>query len=321
MPAVSVIVPAHNAGATIGRTLDALAAQDVESDFEVVVVDDGSTDDTGTVAGRQEVRVVRHANARGAAAARNSGVEAARGEVLAFTDADCEPLPNWLAQGLRELDGADLVQGRVVPPPGQPMGPFDRTLFVTHETGMHETANLFVRREIFERAGGFRDFLHGGEGDGGPFRGVLPRIGEAPFGEDAWFGWRARRSGARFAYSDAVVVHHAIFPRGFGGLMRDRWRRRHFPALLREVPEMRAAFYGRVFATRRTAAFDLAVGGVAMGLITRRWTPGLAALPYLGYVARHWGPSHRRALGEILGDGVGLVALAYGSATARVPLL
>jgi cellulose synthase/poly-beta-1,6-N-acetylglucosamine synthase-like glycosyltransferase len=99
----SVVIPAYNASQTIGECLTALAAQTVPSThYEVIVVDDGSTDDTAAVAARLGARVLRQANA-GPAAARNRGVSAARGEVILFTDADCAPAPDWIEQMLAPL--------------------------------------------------------------------------------------------------------------------------------------------------------------------------------------------------------------------------
>src|SRR5438128_7745134 len=159
-PTVSVVVPARDAEATIGSTLEALASQVVDVPYEVIVVDDGSSDATVDIATRTggSVRVLRLQGA-GAAAARNAGAAEARGEVLAFTDSDCSPVSGWLAAGLRALRDADLVQGPILPRPGATHGPFDRSLWVQQESGMHESANLMVRREVFERVGGFEGWL------------------------------------------------------------------------------------------------------------------------------------------------------------------
>src|SRR5690242_17070433 len=84
-PLVSVVVPAYNAERTIGATLASIEAQ-TESDFEVVVVDDGSSDSTVAAAeatGMRGLRVILQANA-GHAAARNTGIDAARGRYIAF---------------------------------------------------------------------------------------------------------------------------------------------------------------------------------------------------------------------------------------------
>ena len=93
----SVIVPAYNAAATIGYCLAALYAQTLPRDrYEIIVVDDGSTDPTAAIAAAAGVQVVRQPN-QGPAAARNNGVASALGDIVFFTDADCAPAPTWLA--------------------------------------------------------------------------------------------------------------------------------------------------------------------------------------------------------------------------------
>ena len=95
-PEFSVVIPAYNATGTIDQCLTALLRQTIVRDrYEVIVVDDGSTDDTASRAAAHGVRVMRQANA-GPAAARNNGAAEARGALLLFTDADCEPFPDWL---------------------------------------------------------------------------------------------------------------------------------------------------------------------------------------------------------------------------------
>lgn len=94
----SVVIPAHNAAATISRCLDALQRQTMpRSRYEIIVVDDGSDDETSQLAEAAGATVIRQAQ-RGAAAARNRGLKAAAGAIICFTDADCFPAPDWLAQ-------------------------------------------------------------------------------------------------------------------------------------------------------------------------------------------------------------------------------
>lgn len=98
---ISVVIPVYNGASTLGDCLAALSAQSFTRDrFEVIVVDDGSTDETPTITAHFDVRVIRQEN-RGAPAARNAGVFAARGDWVAFTDADCVPSRHWLQRLLR----------------------------------------------------------------------------------------------------------------------------------------------------------------------------------------------------------------------------
>lgn len=94
---ISVIVPSYNAGRKIRRCIRALKRQKTEKTYEIIVVDDGSTDGSLQWLSGNGVRVHRQRN-QGPAAARNLGVEKARGNVILFTDADCEPLQDWIEQ-------------------------------------------------------------------------------------------------------------------------------------------------------------------------------------------------------------------------------
>jgi cellulose synthase/poly-beta-1,6-N-acetylglucosamine synthase-like glycosyltransferase len=92
---VSIIVPARNAEVTIAGCLRALLRQDIKEPYEIIVLDDGSSDRTAIIAEEfPQVKVLRQAQ-KGAASARNAGVRAASGSIILFTDADCEPVPHW----------------------------------------------------------------------------------------------------------------------------------------------------------------------------------------------------------------------------------
>ena len=311
-PEISVVVPARDAEATLPATLAGLAVQEAAGGHEAIVVDNGSRDATAAVAEASPAvdRVLRRERGDGPGAARNDGARAARGRLLAFLDADCVPAPGWLAAGAAALETADLVQGAVHPVPDAQRGPWDRTLWVTAERGLYESANLFVSRELFERLGGFEEAVE------------LDHR-EAPFGEDAWLGWRARRAGARTAFSPEAEVHHAVFPRGAGGYVAERRRLRHFPALVARIPELRAHFlWHRWFLTPRTAAVSAAAAGALAALATRRALPVLGVAPYAGVLvreARTRGPGV--AAVEAAADAVGLAALVRGSVRARRAVL
>ena len=103
-PLVSVIIPTYNRVEMVRQALASVEAQTFR-DFEIVVVDDGGTDDTfEALAADRELRVLRHPHRRGVAAARNTGVTAARGEWLAFLDSDDLWLPDKLARQISWLE-------------------------------------------------------------------------------------------------------------------------------------------------------------------------------------------------------------------------
>jgi glycosyltransferase involved in cell wall biosynthesis len=307
---VSVVIPARDAEATIGRAVAAACGQEIDAVFEVIVVDDGSSDDTGLAAAAAGARVVRNGQPMGPAEARNAGVAAAAAPLIAFTDADCVATPGWLAAGVAALERADLVQGRVEPEPGGQPGPFDHTITVREETGLYETANLFVRREWFDRVGGFRAFID-------PARGH--------FGEDLVFGWAVRRAGGRTAFAADALVYHDVVSRPASAWIRERRRLQLFPAATRAVPELRSRWYLGIFLSRRTAKFDLALACVLAAIAWRRPWPLLLAVPYARatFRTRHW--RRRRVLAQnaahVAGDLVGFASLVAGSVRSRRAVL
>ena len=110
----SIIIPTFNGAARIGYCLEALTKQAEGTDIEILVIDDGSTDDTAKVAGRYpSVRVITQKNA-GPAAARNRGAREAQGRVLLFTDDDCIPLPNWINAMLDCFQDPEIVGAKGV---------------------------------------------------------------------------------------------------------------------------------------------------------------------------------------------------------------
>jgi glycosyltransferase involved in cell wall biosynthesis len=312
---ISVVVPAYNSAGTLAATLQALAAQDLETAYEVIVVDDGSTDETAQIAERAAplVSLVRRSRdeSRGAGAARNAGVTAARGRWLAFTDADCVPTRRWLGEGLAALARADFVQGAVAPDKSRKRMPFDHTVWVQHRSGLFETANLFVSRADFERVGGFEDISDTSTG--------------RPFGEDAWLGWRLVRSGVSFEYCPDALVHHEVIPRGPLAFVDERRRRQRFPALVARIPELREQFFVRYFLSGRTFAFDLAVLTALVAAFSGFWPLAILTAPYLVMLVRgaigwrRWAP--QVFVVHLAADVVSLGALLFGSIRQRTLVL
>ena len=310
-----MIIPARNAEATIARVLAALQGQLGELAYEVIVVDSGSTDGTGAhVEASSVVSALLHNPGGEPAGSRNLGARRARGSLLAFTDADCEPAPDWLSRGLAASAGADIVQGRVLPARSPSL--FDRTISVGHESGLYETANLFVRREVFERVGGFEPVLG------------RDRADVQPFGEDAWFVWRARRAGATTTFAPDALVRHAVFPRGARAYVAEHARCRYFPSLVHRIPELRRHLLHRhLFLSPSSARFDLALAGLLLGAAGGRRSATLAAaLPYAADVLRDAanGPAGSRlqvAGARVAADTLAFASLASGSIAARTVVL
>ena len=275
MPRVSVVVPVRNRRDLLARMLDGLEAQTFR-DFEVVVVDDGSTDGCGDEARSRldaglEVRVL-DSGARGAVEARRVGVNDARGEIVAFTDSDCVPRAGWLEAGVKALDaGADVVKG-ATHPERWPLAPFERSM-ASFDEGLYPTCNMFYRREVYDRFGGFG----GAAGDALGFR-MGKRARGLGFGEDTLLAWRARRGGVRVRYVEAAAVDHHVFPPDIVDTISRVAVIGAFPALLRQVPELEPQLLRhRVFFGQRSrAALYLAVACI----VTRRRRAALAAVAW-----------------------------------------
>ncbi len=106
---ISVIIPAYNAAHVLPQCLAALANQTINQPWETIVVDDASTDQTSQIVGDYDVKLIRHEHRRGAGAARNSGIQQAKGEIICFTDADCEPTPDWLEKMIIPFADPEII--------------------------------------------------------------------------------------------------------------------------------------------------------------------------------------------------------------------
>lgn len=106
---ISVVIPARNSAETIGLCIEALLAQSTaRGEYEVIVVDDGSTDGTAAIAEGEGTRVLSQPH-HGPAAARNLGLREARGEIVLFTDADCIPTSTWIEEMTKPFADPDVV--------------------------------------------------------------------------------------------------------------------------------------------------------------------------------------------------------------------
>jgi GT2 family glycosyltransferase len=195
-PEISVIVPVRNGARSIPALLRSLDAQTLAREgFEVIVVDNGSTDGTAKVAADHGARVLREAVAN-RSRARNRGAAEATASVFAFTDADCVAAPGWLEALLACRSLAPLVAGEVrttVSARPNPVERFEALWRFGQESwvkqGWAATANLLVHRDAFEAIGGFDPtWRH--------------------IGEDVDFCFRARDAGYAIGYCAEAVVEH-----------------------------------------------------------------------------------------------------------------
>jgi glycosyltransferase involved in cell wall biosynthesis len=274
-PAVSVVVATHNRATLLPRLVGALEGQRSAPPFEVVIVDDASTDDTAAVLDELArsttlaLRVERLARNAGPATARNVGWQTTRAPLVAFTDDDCVPEPGWLVAIVDGLAHADMVQGRTVPDPAQQdrHGPFSRTLDVSSESGFYQTCNMAYRRKWLERVGGFDEkFRH-------------------PTGEDTDVAWRAKANGAVSAFRSDAVVRHDVRPSSFVTHLRDTWRWEGVVLAVRLHPDLRSLLHRRWWWKPTHPPAALAAAGFAVaasGATPLRRAIGLACvLPYV----------------------------------------
>lgn len=200
---VSVVIPVYNGAADLGRCLDALEGQTYPADLvEVVVVDNGSSEDiAAVVAGRpRRFRLVSEGQ-KGSYAARNRGIRASQGTVLALIDADCLPKADWIAFGVaRLLSGPSdtVVGGGVAIFTRAGVRPSPSELFETcfafpmrryvEERGFAGTGNLFTLRATWDKVGPFRADLRSG-------------------GDWEW-GQRCKAAGCHVVFEDRITVGH-----------------------------------------------------------------------------------------------------------------
>jgi glycosyltransferase involved in cell wall biosynthesis len=216
----SVVVPTFNRAATLRQTLAALEAQDYP-DYEIIVVDDGSTDDTREIIAREfpRVRYVYQAN-RGPAAARNRGIVIATGDIIAFTDDDCVPPRDWLtrlADGYARYPQVAGVGGYLDPPEEL----VARNIFARYE---RFATTRSYRKGDQEYVGGLADYPAGGTNNMSYRKAILDQVG----GFDEWFPYpaaedhdlrvRVQRLGHLLLYLPLRVEHLHVY--SFRNLVR-----------------------------------------------------------------------------------------------------
>ena len=205
-PPLSVVIPVRNGGLDLERCLRGLRAS-LWTDFELIVVDDGSTDGTSDRARRLGARVIRHEQPLGPAASRNDGAEAAQAPLVFFLDADVVVHPDTVGEVVRQFErdpGLTALFGSYDDEPavGGLVSPFRNLLHhFVHQQGQFDDesrpAHTFwtgcgaIRRDVFLELGGFD-----------------PRLYRRPAIEDIELGYRLTRAGHRIALVRSIQATH-----------------------------------------------------------------------------------------------------------------
>jgi GT2 family glycosyltransferase len=318
--AVSVVVPSHGRHLRLRWLLNALEDQTLERErWDVVVAHDYDRETARRViechplhvAGR--VKALRLPPGTGPSQKRNLAWRAGAGELVAFTDDDCRPEPDWLEQLLavsNRTPGA-IIQGATRPDPlehGVLAAPHVRTQSIDPVGVFAQTCNILYPGALLDDLGGFNE--------------QLPH----PAGEDVDLALRARAIGVPMLPAPEAIVNHAIESHTLPGIVRINLRWRDLAYLIKRHPELRSDLPLRVF----WDAHHLRTTGALVALAGARRFPFalIFAAPYLRWAMGRRGQGLRRraiALAEIPGQltrgGAEVVALAQGSVRYRTILL
>jgi glycosyltransferase involved in cell wall biosynthesis len=260
LPKVSIVVCAYNAGSTLHECLDALDELDYP-DYEVILVDDGSTDATPQIAAAfPQFRCIRQSN-HGLSHARNVGWRASTGEIVAYTDADCVVDRDWmrcLMEAMLDQDVSAIGGPNITPitdgwsahcvaaSPGNPSHVMFDDRHAEHIPG----CNMAFRRDVLESLGGF-DHQYRAAGDDVDLCWRLLDQGDTIGYAPGAFVWHHRRQNVRaylkqqIGYGRAEALLHFMHPHRFGIFGRCSWHGRIYgsgTAGLPLVPER--VYYG-----------------------------------------------------------------------------
>jgi len=200
LPFVSVVIPVYNSPSGLERTLKNLQQQTYPQDkWEIIVVDNCSTENNREIATRYSCTFLQENRMRNSYAARNTGIRSARGSIIAFIDADCVPVKNWLEEGIKTMQStnAEIVGGNIQFTFEKKIHGIaemaDSIVFLQQEKYVKFrksacTANLFISKSVFDSLGLFPE--------------------KAASSIDVYFTANAVKKGRTIAFAPKATIHH-----------------------------------------------------------------------------------------------------------------
>jgi GT2 family glycosyltransferase len=328
-PRVSVVVCSYNGGRTLNACLRSILTLDYP-DYEVVLVDDGSTDDTRSIAARfPEVRAIHQPNL-GLSEARNVGLRASTGAIVAYTDSDCVVDPDWLSLLVYQLQrtGAAAVGGPNLSPedgqiaacvaasPGQPSHVLESDQVAEHIPG----CNMAYRREALLAINGF-DPVYRRAGDDVDLCWRLQHEGMWITFAPGAFVWHLRRQtvGAylrqQSGYGEAEALLRFKHPEKFNGLGQGKWRGMLYGMSLQGLRLKRVIIYRGTFACGMfQCVYQPGPAHWAMLPTTLEWHATAAVLAVLGIAGWLRGAALAAAM-----VGLSVLVAVFQALQARIP--
>jgi GT2 family glycosyltransferase len=317
--AVSVVVASHGRHLRLRWLLNALDEQTLDrSQWELIVVHTYDAETARRVIERHplgEEGTLRHvaipAGTGSPSRQRNIGWRDARAPLVAFTDDDCRPEPDWLERMLAaaRAEPGLIVQGKTQGDPCERAilaAPHVRTMWIEPVGPYAQTCNILYPRELLESLGGFDEV--------------------AIAGEDVGLSLRARAAGVGIVPEPRAVVNHAVESHTLPGMLRQNLKWRHLAYLVKQHPEFRRGLPLRVFWDEEHLRVTLAAAGV-MGARRHPLLLTLAA-PYVSRALRRRGRRRRDLVvaavelpGTALRQGAEVAGMVIGSVRHRTVLL
>jgi glycosyltransferase involved in cell wall biosynthesis len=319
-PEIAVVVASHDRPLRLRWLLEALSEQTLERDrFEVVVAHDSTGPETDALlqvhplAEHGTLRHIRRPPGSSPPGAnRNAAWRAARAPIVVFTDDDCRPPREWLAQALQAANAhpGAIVQGATLPDPDEHRllyAPVHHRQEIEPPTAWAQTCNIVYPRELLERLGGFDE--------------------ARMVGEDAALAAAARENGVDYVAAPDLLTYHAVVPVPLPRYLTALRRWEDLPLLVREHPAVRRHFPLGLFWKWPHAWLPLALAGLPLArrtyglslLLALPWAK--ASLPYYGPGKRNLAFRLRQLPRRLAIDLTEMAVLARGSVRHRSPLL